>query len=139
MILQREVVSETGETVYQFAEIHEGDMFVDRNDDNYWYVSMSGDGADAIPVKVLNGIADDENIEVMPDWEIFEHFRDVNIMRFGEAQKQEWAEMRLWVGGAWRLFGYVERMSASSYTCIVDSWSDDVIVIYDSTPVKVGR
>ena len=137
MILQREVVSETGETLHQFAEIHEGDMFVDRYGNN-WYVSIS-DHESGLVNKVLNGIADDENIEVMPDWEIFDHFRDVNIMSFGEAQKQEWAETRLWVGCTWRLFGYVERLSASSYTCIVDSWSDEVIVISNDTPVKVGR
>lgn len=120
---------------WEFAEVVDGDQFYDKLG-NYYYISMSG-GASTEVRSVLNGEAHDENIEVMPKWAIFEHFKNDKIMR--------WCDMPLtpenlmfeyWNEQEHRWF-LVTEMAVNAYNVYCEDMSGEAIYLPHETIIKV--
>lgn len=117
------------EAKYEFAECGDGDQFYD-DFGNLYYISMSGGGSIN---SVLNGEAHNENIEPLPKWVIFEHFKNDKIMR--------WCDSLAGVSG--HIFDYwdsqedrwirVEEMAVNAHNVYCQtSWGDDVYLPHDA-------
>jgi hypothetical protein len=135
MILQRQVVNEQGHAEYQHAEIYDGDEFTDKQG-NWWIISTSGEHEDALINKVLNGQADDENIEAMLDDEIFKYFHNPKIARLCDADtpdhRFQWWDRR-WA----RWIRLIELAVTADYTICEEELTFEIYKLDHDTPVKL--
>lgn len=118
---------------WEFAEVVDGDMFYDKFA-NYYYISMS-DGASTEVRSVLNGEAHDENIEVMPKWAIFEHFKNDKIMRWQDAPNAGHM-YEYWNESEHRWFLVIE-MSVNADTVFCEDMFGEPVYLPHETIIKV--
>lgn len=123
-----------GAVKWEFAEVVDGDMFYDKFG-NYYYISMSG--GDSTEVRsVLNGEAHNENIEVMPKWAIFEHFKDDKIMRWCDAPTTPERLFEYWNAEENRWF-LVTEIAVNAYNVYCEDMFGEPVYLTHETVIKV--